>query len=119
MAITNLLTIEFSEAELSKINSALMMLEETFAGKLIRDNGFDQVNINELEIENISAIPSDEGTLFLTSIPAFSNINQWDKDEKAREQLNPIASRLKTIAQQVVNTNRAVLLRCWNSSSKY
>lgn len=93
------------------------MLEETFAGKLIKDNYFDQAN--EMEIENISAIPSDEGTLLLTSIPAFSNINQWDKDEKAREQLNPIASRLKTIAQQVVHTNRAVLLRCWNSSSKY
>lgn len=117
MAITNLFTIEFSEAELSKINNALIMLEETFAGKLIKDIYFDQVN--ELEIENISALPSDEGTLLLTSIPAFSNINQWDKDEKAWEQLNPIASRLKTIAQQVVHTNRAVLLRCWNSSSKY
>ena len=93
------------------------MLEETFAGKLVRD--LSALNNNEHEIENLAAIPIDDGTILTLALPAFTNISQWDKDEKAREQLDPIATRLKNIAQQVVYTNRAVLQRCWNSSSKY
>ena len=93
------------------------MLEATFAGKLVRD--ISVLNNNEHEIENLSAIPIDDGTILTLALPAFANISQWDKDERAREQLHPIATRLKNIAQQVVYTNRAVLQRCWNSSSKY
>lgn len=118
MANTNLLSIEFSDADLKKINTALMMLEETFAGKLIKDISSTHKG-QDHEIENVSAIPSDDGTMLTLHLPAFENISQWDKDEKAREQLHPIATRLKDIAQQVVYTNRAVLQRCWNSSGKY
>ncbi len=119
MANTYPYTIEFSDAELTKINSALLMLEETFAGKLIKDSTNDSQSGKEFEIENVCAIPSDDGTILTLAMPAFVNISQWGKDEKAREQLHPIALRLKNIAQQVVNTNRAVLQRCWNSSGKY
>jgi hypothetical protein len=119
VANTNPYSIEFSEAELIRINSALLMLEETFAGKLIKDPNNDELQVKEHEIENICAIPTDDGTMVTLAIPAFANISQWGKDEKAREQLHPIATRLKNIAQQVVNTNRAVLQRCWNSSGKY
>lgn len=117
MSSNNPYIIEFSDADLNKINHALLMLEETFAGKLVND--LSLLNNNELEIENLSAIPIDDGTIRTLAMPAFANISQWDKDEKAREQLHPIATRLKNIAQQVVYTNRAVLQRCWNSSSKY
>lgn len=116
MANTNPYIIEFSDADLNKINHALLMLEETFAGKLVKDLSF---NPNDPDIENLAAIPTDDGTIYTLAIPAHVNIAQWDKDEKAREQLHPIAMRLKLIAQQVVNTNRAVLQRCWNSSGKY
>lgn len=94
-----------------------MILEETFAGKLIRDYSGNQTESDQ--IENITAIPIEDGTILTLALPAHTNISQWDMDEKARQQLNPIADRLKQIAQQVVNTNRAVLQRCWNSSSKY
>lgn len=118
MANTYPYIIEFSDADLNKINNALLMLEETFAGKLIKD--LSNFNSNaEHEIENVAAIPVDDGTMLTLALPAFANISQWDKDERAREQLNPIATRLKAIAQQVINTNRAVLQRCWNSSGKY
>jgi hypothetical protein len=116
VANTNPYIIEFSDADLNKINNALLMLEETFAGKLVKDLSLLQ---NDHEIENLAAIPTDDGTIFTLALPAHTNIAQWDKDEKAREQLNPITARLKLIAQQVVNTNRAVLQRCWNSSGKY
>ncbi|MEO7523415.1 MAG: hypothetical protein ABIT58_04935 [Ferruginibacter sp.] len=110
-------SIEFSDADLNKINNALLMLEETFAGKLIRD--LSRGNSNQHEIEDLSDTPVDDGTMLTLALPAFANISQWNKDEKAREQLDPIATRLKNIAQQVVHTNRAVLQRCWNSSNKY
>ncbi|MEO6671635.1 MAG: hypothetical protein ABIN36_19280 [Ferruginibacter sp.] len=118
MASTNLFSIEFSDADLKKINTALLMLEETFAGKLINDIS-SLSKVPELEIENLSDTPSDDATMLTLHLPAFANISQWDKDETARQQLQPIATRLKSIAQQVVYTNRAVLQRCWNSSSKY
>ena len=111
-------TIEFSEMELNRINNALLMLEEAFAGKLIKDVNSEQQG-KEPEIENICTIPTDDGTMHTMAVPAFTNIAQWGRDEKAREQLHPIATRLKNIAQQVVNTDRAVLQRCWNSSGKY
>ncbi|MBS1741644.1 MAG: hypothetical protein JST81_01305 [Bacteroidetes bacterium] len=116
MASTYPFIIEFSEADLNKINNALLTLEEAFSGKLITDNSSPA---NDYQIENVAAIPTDDGTLYTLALPAHSNINQWDKDEKARAQLSPIANRLKEIAQQVVNTNRAVLQRCWNSTGKY
>jgi hypothetical protein len=117
MPVAQLTNIEFTEADLQKIDHALLMLEETFAGKLIQDNSY--LKINEQEIENLTVLPKDEGTVLTEIIPAFANMNQWSSDERAREQLDPIATRLKNIAQQVVYTNRAVLQRCWNSSSKY
>ena len=120
MSTTNPFSIEFSEAELKKIDIALLMLEETFAGKLIKDAYVEAPPGGyENEIENFSSMPADEGTTLTLAMPAFVNISQWGKDEKTREQLHPIAARLKTIAQKVVCTNRAVLQRCWNSSSKY
>lgn len=117
MDSTNLSTIEFSDADLKKIHVALLMLEETFAGKLL--NATEQHPEQKNEIENLCSLPADDGTTLTLAMPAFVNIMQWNKDEKAREQLHPIATRLKNIAQQVVYTNRAVLQRCWNFSSKY
>ncbi|MBC7536043.1 MAG: hypothetical protein H7258_10150 [Ferruginibacter sp.] len=118
MPVNNPFVIEFSAADLKKIDIALLMLEETFAGKLISDI-YNESGESEHDIENLSSLPADEGTTLLLATPAFVNISQWGRDEKTREQLHPIAARLKNIAQQVVHTNRAVLQRCWNSSSKY
>lgn len=117
MANINLNAIEFSDDDLKKINEALIMLEEAFAGKLINDE--TAKNGALYEIEDITTIPHDETTLMLHAIPAFANLSIWNNNEKTREQLNPIAKRLKDIAKQVVLTNRAVLQRCWNSTSKY
>ena len=113
-----LLNIAFSDAEIGRINAALLMLEETFSGKLISDSTAPDAN-EALQIEDVSSLPMDEGTIFRDSVPAFQDIPFWKQDEITSEQLSPIAFRLKTIAQQVVSTNRAVLQRCWNASAKY
>lgn len=118
--MTNFPSIQFSEADLSKINSALLTLEEAFAGKLFQAaTPAAPVDPLKTDIENLAAFPAEEIEAFSIAMPAFANITQWSSDEKTREQLNPIAIRLKQIAQQVVYTNRAVLQRCWDSSTKY
>lgn len=118
--MTNVPTVQFTEADLLKINSALLTLEETFAGKLFQAaTASAPVDPTKADIENLAAFREEEIEAFSIAMPAFMNISQWSNDEKAREQLNPIALRLKSIAQQVVYTNRAMLQRCWDSSTKY
>ena len=94
--------IKFTDSEIIKIDNALLILEETFAGKLIKDS-LPKSTANarhEIEIEEFSNLSGDDQTSLILTIPAFVNILQWGKDERTLEQLNPIALRLKNIAQQ-------------------
>lgn len=106
-----MLTLQFSESEILKIEKALSTLEESFTGKLLTDQSQNSENI-----EDLSSAPENPELEFM---PAFEDINHWDINEKYREVLNPIALRLKNIASQVLHTNRALLHNCWTSKNKY
>ncbi len=112
--------LEFSDVELKTIDNALKMLEETFAGKLIqcRTEEDPMWAQHSNEIEHWNSIACDVAGPGET-LPPFASMIQWAKDEKVREQLNPRVTRLKTLARQVIYTNRVVLQRCWVSSNQH
>lgn len=114
MSLDTLNKIEFSEADLEKMDSALEMLEEIFAGKVIDIESHS----NSLPGNTRLAAHTDD-LEHIEATPAFINMPQWIKDEKVRDTLGPRAARLENIAEKIINTNRAILKRCWSSSSKY
>ncbi|MBS1495884.1 MAG: hypothetical protein JSU03_09750 [Bacteroidetes bacterium] len=114
MNLDTLNKIEFSDADLEKMDTALEMLEEIFAGKVIH---IKTQTSNSNESKPLAVHTDDLEQI--ESAPAFINMPQWIKDEKVRDTLGPRATRLENIAEKIINTNRAILKRCWSSSTKY
>lgn len=106
--------LEFTEEDLEKMDIALQMLEEIFEGKVI------DIAPKKKDIEKITSLGVHTDDLDeIEATPAFINMGQWVKDEAIRNILGPRAVRLENIAAKIINTNRAILKRCWSSSNTY
>lgn len=111
MTINNLISIEFTEDELAKMDAALTVLEQVFAGKVVQLTHEESQKYGKLgnATENWSNMVYDDCTAASVKlIPDFVDKDEWTKDETVRDQLSQRVTRLETIAQQVVDTNRMV-----------
>jgi hypothetical protein len=86
-------TLEFSDADLLKMDIALAMLEEVFSAKII------SINTGLRKEEMLSASPEFD-------------IMEWTKNDKIRSILGGRAIRLEKIADKIVKANKAILKRC-------
>lgn len=111
MPIDNLISIEFSAAELTQIDDALTALEEVFAGKTVQLTPKESQLYGRLgnETENwTQMVKQDAATAAAGTVPAFVNQDEWDKDNTVRGQLSQRVTRLENLAQQLTDTNRVV-----------
>ncbi len=110
MPIDNLISIAFTDAELKAIDDALAVIETVFDNKAVQLTAKESQRYGKLgnETENWSNIVFEDSKAAPQLVPAFINNEEWAKDEKARDQLSPRATRLENIARQVSDTNRMI-----------
>lgn len=118
MPLNNLISIAFTEDELAKMDAALGMLEEAFAGKLVQLSHTESQRYGKLGPANenwVTMIYDDCQASPLKLVPDFVNKDEWTKDELARDQLSNRVTRLETISQQIVDTNRLIGYDIYNT----
>jgi uncharacterized circularly permuted ATP-grasp superfamily protein len=110
MPVTNLISIEFTDAELTQMDQALLILETIFKDKAVQFTPKESQKYGKLgdETENwVNMIYTDTETA-TDLVPQFVDRTEWAKDEKVRNQLSKRSTRLENIATQIADTNRLV-----------
>lgn len=110
MALSNLIDLEFTEAELNKFDEHLAGLETIFKNKTVQLTAKESQRYGKLgnETENWANLIYTDSATAPDLVPAFVDKAAWTKDEKARDQLSSRATRLETLSKQVVDTNRVI-----------
>jgi hypothetical protein len=103
-------SIVFSDADLKKMDTALAMLEEIFAGRLIEmksEKYTASVKIKKTA-QTIKMSASNESSSFI-------NISNWVNDKELKQALGPRAIRIEEITDKIINANQAILKSCLSS----
>lgn len=110
MPISNMISIEFTPAELKQIDDALTKLETIFKDKVVQLTPKESQRYGKLgnQTENWSNMVYTDSKTAPNLIPPFIDQKEWEKDETARDQLSLRAARLESITQQILDTNRVI-----------
>lgn len=106
MALENLISIEFTAAELATLDTALNSIQAVLAGKV--------VNLTPAQRQQYGSI-AEQNKLFVNKakqymeqypeyVPTFLSKSEFDKDYTARVQLEAPAARLKSLSEQIADT---------------
>jgi hypothetical protein len=108
MAIDNLIDIEFTDKELTDIDAHLDGIEGIIKNKVVQLTPKESKRYGKLgnETENWAKMIQEDSKVAPELVPVFVDKAAWARDEKARGQLSPRASRLENISRQVTDTNR-------------
>lgn len=101
MAFENLIQLTFSDEELQKIDTSLQEIEKVLQGKM--------VNLTPEERRQYGSI-AEQNKLFVNKskelmeqypqwVPSFLDKPEFDKDYKARNQIEGRLQRIKTISE--------------------
>ncbi len=110
MPVTNLISIEFTDAELTQMDQAITTLETIFKNKAVQFTPKESQRYGKLgdETENwVNMIYTDTETA-TDLVPVFIDRAEWAKDEKVRGEMSRRVTRLESIATQITDTNRLV-----------
>ncbi len=110
MPITNVISIEFTAAELKQLDDAIATLETIFKTKAVQLTPAESQQYGKLgnKTENWSNMVYNDSKTAPSVIPSFVDQKEWAKDEAARDQLSSRATRLESITQQISDTNRVI-----------
>ncbi len=106
MALENLISISFSEAELAQLDQAITSIENVLQGKTI--------NLDSEQRQQYGSI-AEQNKLFVNKaktymeqypqfVPPFLDKAEYDKDYIARQQLESRMQRLSSVTEQLSDT---------------
>lgn len=119
MALHNEISISFTEEELQQADDAIKKLENIFGPKLIQltpeQNKFYGKVGNETGnwIKMVHTDAQAAPDLVPTKVV---DMNEWNKDDMAREQILPRLNRLNSLANNLSSTNRVIGFDLYNNS---
>ena len=121
MALDDLISLEFSEAEVTKIDQSLTDIETVLAGKVIalqpeERNQYGRVaESTQVWISKINGYMASKPEL----VPAFINVAEFDKDLKARMAIMPRIARLNAVVNGMEDTAILLGTDLYNSAIAY
>ena len=108
MAIENLISLQFTDAELQIIDEAITKLEDVIKPKAVQMTPEERQQYGRLgnETEGWSLTVREDCTVNSVCIPAFVDVAEWDRDIVARKLLMPRLARMAALNQMVEDTGR-------------
>lgn len=108
MALNNLIDIEFTDQELKDLDGFLDGIEAIIKNKVVQLTPKESKRYGKLgnETENWANMIHSDSKVAPELVPVFVDIPAWDKDDKARAQLSPRATRFENLSRQLTDTNR-------------
>lgn len=106
MALENLISIEFTEEELTNLDTHLEGIQQILAGKTV--NITPEQRRQYGSIGNQNKLIVDKAKTYMEQhpnwIPNFLDKAEFDKDYNARQQIEERTQRLQNLTQQLVDT---------------
>ena len=107
MALENLISVKFTDAELKQLDDALSIIETVLKGKVINLSPKQRQQHGrvkyEMEVWVGKAVGYADGNASL--LPNYVDKTELAADFKAHSQLNPRIDRLETLLQGMLDTN--------------
>ena len=121
MAIDNMISVDFSDQELNKIENALNEVMQLLSGKVI--------NLTPEERKQYGSI-ADKNKVFVdkckaymeqdpTTVPNTLDKHEFDKDYKARQQMEEPLKKLSRITEMLMDTKILLDFDNYNGSLSY
>lgn len=106
MALNNLLSVTFTEAELTQIDNALTAIETVLQGKTIHLTPEQRQTYGRIAEQNKLFVNKAKGYMeqYPQHVPNFIDKPEFDRDYVARQQLESRFQRLSSINEQLSDT---------------
>jgi hypothetical protein len=121
MALDNLISVQFTDEELNRIDAALSELEAIMKGKAVnltpqQRQFYGRVAYDmEVWVDKVFDYMKQDPAL----VPPYIDTAEHVADMKAHKELNPVIERLNSIVQSVTDTNRLLGADIYNNSFAY
>lgn len=106
MALENLISVEFTNAELTKLDGAISMLESVLLGKTINLTPEERQQYGSIAEQNKLFVNKAKGYMeqYPQYVPPFLDKAEYDKDYDARQQMESRMQRLSSLTEQFSDT---------------
>jgi len=106
MALDNLISAEFTQAELDEIQHALDTIKNILSGKVINLTPDERHRYARVSYEMIPWVEKCKGYMETnpTLLPAYINKTEFDKDMKTRADLVPLYTTLRSVFESLDDT---------------
>lgn len=106
MALENLISVEFSNAELTKLDDAISIIESVLLGKTINLTPEQRQQYGSIAEQNKLFVNKAKGYMeqYPQYVPPFLDKAEYDKDYDARQQMESRMQRLNSLTEQFSDT---------------
>lgn len=106
MALENLISVEFSNAELTKLDDAISMIESVLLGKTINLTPEQRQQYGSIAEQNKLFVNKAKAYMeqYSQYVPPFLDKAEYDKDYIARQQMESRMQRLNSLIEQFSDT---------------
>jgi hypothetical protein len=110
MALDNLISISFTDAELTAIDDALTIIEAAIRGKMINLTPDERKQYGRIGNRTENWVVKNKGHMDRnpTLIPGYVSKPEFDKDYKTRRDIEPRLSRLAVIYESLDDTQKLI-----------
>ena len=121
MAIDNMISVDFSDQELNKIENALNEVLQVLSGKVINLTPEERTQYGSIGDKN--KIFVDKCKAYMeqdpTTVPNTLDKHEFDKDYKARQQMEEPLKKLNRITEMLMDTKILLDFDNYNGSLSY
>lgn len=106
MALENLITVAFTEAELAQLDQAISSIETVLQGKTINLTPEQRQQYGSIAEQNKLFVNKAKGYMeqYPQFVPPFLDKAEYDRDYAARQQLESRMQRLSSVTEQLSDT---------------
>lgn len=106
MALENLISVAFTEAELTQLDQALSSIEAVLQGKTINLTPEQRQQYGSIAEQNKLFVNKAKGYMeqYPQFVPPFLDKAEYDRDYAARQQLESRMQRLSSVTEQLSDT---------------
>lgn len=121
MAINNLISVNFTQEEITKITGALTIIETTLKGKAVNLTPEERQLYGKLgdKTENFIKKVRDYMEQDPKLIPFYLDKAEFDKDISARQAMMPLLNRVTAIYEMLDDTSKLISTDVYNAAIAY
>ena len=121
MAIDNMISVEFTEQELTKLGNALNEVMQLLSGKVVNLSPDERMQYGSIADKNKVFVDKCKAYMEQdpTTVPNTLDKHEFDKDYKARQQMEEPLKKLSRITEMLMDTKILLDFDNYNGSLSY